>query len=87
MKVKNFCKRLVGDYKILFVDSVDPESESINIYECCQCCAAEEFGDRKISQILIDDDEITLISEESGIVLKEADDEDYDEDYDDDMED
>ena len=84
MKVKNFCKRLVGDYRILITEGMDEDGD-FNVVECCKDCAAKHLGDEKISQILIDGSTIHLILKKTGIIIIENEKEGYDDDdYDDD---
>lgn len=85
MKVKNFAKKLVGEYDIDVIFDSNPEEDTVSVETCCNYCVADKYGDEKISQILIDKEgDITLVLKRAKVYIREIDpddDWDYGEDF------
>lgn len=85
MKVKNFAKKLVGEYDIDIIFDSNPEEDTISGEKCYNYCVADKYGDEKISQILIDKEGgIILVLKKAKVYIREIDpddDWDFDEDF------
>ena len=82
-------KNLGSENAVLYVVEGMPEELDLKTDVCCSKCVVEKYGNEKISQWFVIDDQILIIPESAGVNVEFIDAEDYynddDEYFDDDF--